>query len=243
MDSFITGKAEKLTSSKVSISLKQIDGDKNFTALVLVMPYIALILILCRPPLKSAPVFGGIAGIMTSEQGELEDLGQVPSMSSKTREIGELQDMYRRTLAASWTCQIGELPADECVEDIFAGGDGWGKHGLAASFQTSSPAKSTEDSTGDAESSGEARTTNRHHRRTSSGFIRHSNEKHPGHSRNGSKTSQANRTTNLTDGSPNLNQAQSSVSGKKRISHRNPHEVDEFEAREELRSWEISVKG
>ncbi|MCJ1436756.1 hypothetical protein MMC27_006138 [Xylographa pallens] len=224
--SCVTGENELLTSSKVSISLKQIDGDKNFTA----------------PPLKSAPVFGGIAGIMTSEQGELDDLGQVPSMSSKTREIGELQDMYRRTLAASWTCQIGELPADECVEDIFAGGDGWGKHGLAASVQTSSPAKSTEDSTGDAESSGEARTINGHHRRTSSGFIRHSNEKHPGHSRSGSKTSKANRTTNLMDGSPNLNQAQSSVSGKKRMSHKNPHEVDEFEAREELRSWEISVR-
>ncbi|MCJ1377928.1 hypothetical protein MMC17_001024 [Xylographa soralifera] len=214
------------TLKVVSISLKQIDGDKNFSS----------------PPLKSAPVFGGIAGIMTSEQGELDDLGQVPSMSSKTREIGELQDMYRRTLAASWTCQIGELPADECVEDIFAGGDGWGKHGLAASVQTPSSAKSTEDSTGDAESSREARTVNGHHRRTSSGFVRHSNEKHAGHSRSESKTSKANRTTNRMNGSPNLNQAQSSVSEKKRMSHRNPHEVDEFEAREDLRSWEIFLR-
>ncbi|MCJ1387700.1 hypothetical protein MMC18_000543 [Xylographa bjoerkii] len=195
-----------------------------------------------RPPLKTAPVFGGIAGIMTSEQGELDDLGQMPSMSSKTREIGELQDMYRRTLAASWTCQIGELPADECVEDIFAGGDGWGKHGLAASAQTPSSAKSTEDSTGDAESSGEARTTNGHHRRTSSGFARHSNKKHPGHSRSESKTDKASGTTNRMDDSPNLNQRQSRVPRKKRMSHKNMHEVDEFEAREDLRSWEISVR-
>ena len=179
---------------------------------------------------------------MTSEQGELDDLGQVPSITSKTREIGELQDMYRRTLAASWTCQIGELPADECVEDIFAGGDGWGKNGLAASAQTPFPTRSTEDSTGDMESNGEARTIHGHHRRTSSGFVRHSKEKHQGHSRSESKTSKANGSTNLVDSSPNLNQPQSSVSGKKRMSHRNPHEMDEFEVREELRSWEISVR-
>ena len=63
---------------------------------------------------------------MTAEQVEPDDLGHMPSMSSKTREIGKLQDMYRRTLAASWAAQAGELPADKCIEDIFAGGDGWG---------------------------------------------------------------------------------------------------------------------
>ena len=35
--------------------------------------------------------------------------------------------MYRRTLAAYWSSQPGELKADECIEDIFSGGDGWGK--------------------------------------------------------------------------------------------------------------------
>lgn len=33
--------------------------------------------------------------------------------------------MYRRSLAASWVRQPGELPPDQCIEDIFAGGDGW----------------------------------------------------------------------------------------------------------------------
>lgn len=33
--------------------------------------------------------------------------------------------MYRRALAASWLAQPGELPPDQCIEDIFAGGDGW----------------------------------------------------------------------------------------------------------------------
>ena len=34
--------------------------------------------------------------------------------------------MYRRALAASWAAQPGELQADECIEDIFVGGDGMG---------------------------------------------------------------------------------------------------------------------
>ena len=46
-------------------------------------------------------------------------------MSFKTTETREGQDMYRRTLAASFAAQTGELPADQCVESIFAGGDGW----------------------------------------------------------------------------------------------------------------------
>ncbi|KAI4144857.1 MAG: hypothetical protein L6R39_004020, partial [Caloplaca ligustica] len=55
---------------KIGISMHQIEGDRNFTA----------------PPLKSAPVFGGIAGIMTAEagggQGD-ETFSHMPSMSSK----------------------------------------------------------------------------------------------------------------------------------------------------------------
>ena len=42
--------------------------------------------------------------------------------------------MYRRTLSASWAAQAGELPADECIEDIFAGGSGWrdqNAHGIS----------------------------------------------------------------------------------------------------------------
>ena len=53
-------------------------------------------------------------------------MAAIPSLSTKSRETGELQDMYRRTLAAYWSAQPGELKADECIEDIFAGGDGWG---------------------------------------------------------------------------------------------------------------------
>jgi hypothetical protein len=45
---------------KIGIAMKQVDGERNFVA----------------PPLKTAPVFGGIAGIMAGEQGELDDTGR-----------------------------------------------------------------------------------------------------------------------------------------------------------------------
>ncbi|KAK8067956.1 hypothetical protein PG996_007068 [Apiospora saccharicola] len=104
---------------KIGILMVQIEGDRNYVA----------------PALKTAPMFGGIAGIMASGESAVDVLSQDdPSLgktktqnpsSTKTRDASELQDMYRRALAASWSCQPGELPADECVEDIFGGGDGW----------------------------------------------------------------------------------------------------------------------
>ncbi|KAI1841632.1 hypothetical protein JX265_012527 [Neoarthrinium moseri] len=100
---------------KLGILMVQIDGDRNYVA----------------PPLKTAPMFGGIAGIMAGETVEPVDesagAGTTPNLTSqnKSRDASELQDMYRRALAASWSCQPGEMPADECIEDIFAGGDGW----------------------------------------------------------------------------------------------------------------------
>lgn len=93
---------------KIGILMIQIDGDKNFIA----------------PALKTAPVFGGIAGIMVGEQVEQDEAGQPPTVA-KSRDMAEVQDMYRISLAASWVRQPGELPPDQCIEDIFAGGDGW----------------------------------------------------------------------------------------------------------------------
>ncbi|KAK4660433.1 hypothetical protein QC762_118910 [Podospora pseudocomata] len=100
---------------KISILMIQVDGERNYAA----------------PPPKSAPVFGGIAGFVAGEALEPVDVGKssnghVPSsLVGKSRDIFEAQDMYRRALAASWASQPGELPADECIEDIFSGGDGF----------------------------------------------------------------------------------------------------------------------
>jgi len=98
------------------------------------------------PPLRTAPVFGGIAGIIHSSEpaapsgnplasdggGEGiggDDVVNAPDFRSRNKEAGENMDVYRRTLAAYWASQPGELRADEAVEDIFSGGDGWGKLG------------------------------------------------------------------------------------------------------------------
>ncbi|KAI1392162.1 N-terminal C2 in EEIG1 and EHBP1 proteins-domain-containing protein [Hypoxylon trugodes] len=105
---------------KVGVLMVQIDGERNYVA----------------PALKTAPMFGGIAGVMTSngeaqaeqppdERPSTAGFASISNSFNKSRDAYELQDMYRRALAASWACQPGELPADECVEDIFAGGDGW----------------------------------------------------------------------------------------------------------------------
>ena len=105
---------------KLAIHMRHIDGTRDYYA----------------PPLRTAPVFGGIAGIIQSGEPTAAQLAQDTSdaqeaqppanLSSTNKEAGEMQDMYRRTLAAFWASQPGELKADDAVEDIFKGGDGWG---------------------------------------------------------------------------------------------------------------------
>ncbi|KAJ4412957.1 hypothetical protein N0V82_008640 [Gnomoniopsis sp. IMI 355080] len=120
---------------KISLLVVQIDGERTFTA----------------PPLKTAAVFGGIGGMTgSSTHPAAEDFGQhfqdahpeqdsanlsaqFTSSAGPGRDLYEVQDMYRRALAASWACQPGELPPDECIEDIFAGGDGFGPDGVYGS--------------------------------------------------------------------------------------------------------------
>jgi hypothetical protein len=98
--------------------------------------------------------------------------------SNKSREHGELQDMYRRTLAASWVAQADELPADECIEDLFAGGDGW-KNGYNNEFKhhpTPYRHYQTHLDVDDSGSpSGEDKDGRRYHRRTHSGASGKSN--------------------------------------------------------------------
>ena len=101
---------------KVGVLMVQVDGERGYVA----------------PALKTAPVFGGIAGIVAGPEpadgtstDEAAALPHVSSSIHKLRDASELQDMYRRALAASWACAPGEMPADQCIEDIFNGGDGF----------------------------------------------------------------------------------------------------------------------
>ena len=198
--------------------MKQIEGDKSFIA----------------PPLKTAPVFGGIAGIMTAEQADGDDGNNVPSMSSNARESGRLQDMYRRTLAASWLAQAGELPADKCIEDIFAGGDGWGTDpGVNASSRLGG-------STEEDESDGDSRTV-RGHKRNASGTGSRGTIKPTHQERKSGKDEPP--TTGVISGRGSIADHIQSGSDAKNHTHRRMYEVNEFTAREDLRSWQISSSG
>lgn len=110
---------------KIGIHMRHVEGTRDYYA----------------PALRTAPVFGGIAGIISSsdpssntphapqDNPESTQESIPPSFNVNNKEMGEMQDMYRRTLAAFWSSQPGELKADDCIEDIFSGGDGWGKEG------------------------------------------------------------------------------------------------------------------
>ncbi|KAL8417389.1 hypothetical protein RB596_007493 [Gaeumannomyces avenae] len=96
---------------KIGILMIQIDGDHNFVA----------------PALRTAPAFGGIAGLgVTGEQLDQDDTKRHAPTVLKHRDPAEL-DMYRTTLTASIASppSQGELAADACIEDIFSGGTGF----------------------------------------------------------------------------------------------------------------------
>ncbi|KAI1001847.1 hypothetical protein K3495_g6357 [Podosphaera aphanis] len=112
---------------KIGISMRHIDGERNYTA----------------PPLKMAMVFGGITGIVSGEQDRKDDVGRIPTIS-KSQDSGEIQDMYRRTLAASWASHDEELSADQCIEDIFNGGNGW-KHEIFPKREIAAEENSSDD--------------------------------------------------------------------------------------------------
>ena len=146
--------------------------------------------------------------------------------------------MYRRTLAASWAAQAGELPADQCIEDIFAGGDGWGRQeqsGQTPSLRPSDESTEERDSEGD-------RTTVRRQGNTSSDYGSRLGTK-PRHTPSNSQD-HGRRGANGVSGRLSIeHQVQSGASESIKHGFERAHEVDEFSIREDLRSWEISSSG
>jgi len=135
--------------------------------------------------------------------------------------------MYRRTLAAYWSAQPGELKADECIEDIFAGGDGWGDRAKpydshhATKFAVggdSSPSMSESDSA-----------------------IAMRNTRRDGH-RKSHETLRPGDVINSPSGRGRGSleqQAHQLKAEAERKRYRPSHEVDEFDVREDLRSWQL----
>lgn len=210
---------------KISVAMKQIDGDTNFIS----------------PPLKSAMVISSIAGIINAEAGG--DADDMPSIASKSRELSEAQDIYRRNLAASWACERGELPPDQLIEDLFAGGDG-GKMNLPPavrklghSVRTSSRDDSSNSSDADSR------------RGTMQGHLTPDMARN-GHRRGGSGNEASNSQTSNTSsvsGRGSIEQ-QMQHSQPSHSSHHHHHrrkgqqeyrEITEFDLRDDLRSWQL----
>ena len=126
--------------------------------------------------------------------------------------------MYRRTLAAYWSAQPGELKADECIEDIFAGGDGWGDR--------EKPYLQQHRSQGMRFTAGD-----------SSGSL---SDSEPRHMR-GSQLRKSHETLRPGD----MIQTSSGVSQMKAEAARQRqglnYEVDELDVREDLRSWRCPI--
>jgi hypothetical protein len=155
----------------------------------------------------------------------------MPSIS-KSRDHGELQDMYRRALAASWAAHAGELPADQCVEDIFNGGDGWKDKRQDKDFTS----RMHEDSASDEHS------RLHHHTRTKSGGSSKSQSTITGNrmTRMGHKHSNSRETIGRSPGTASpANDTSSENSERGRTGFKKAHEVDEFDVREDLVAWRL----
>ena len=224
---------------QIGIVMTQIDGDTNFTAYVVSLSSPLVFTPIAhesRPPLKIAPVFEGIAGIVTSDHGEPDNIGHMSSTSLKNRETSKLQDMYRQTLAASWAAQIGELPADKCIEDLFAGGDGWG--GKKANDDSELPSRGYDH--GEATDSDGDQKTVRQHQRKSSRYL-FASPKSKNHHRNDSGDGIQGAAQSGVSGRASIDQqVRNYQSSKTDYGKMRAHEMDELSAFEDLRSWHIS---
>ncbi|KAL4810708.1 N-terminal C2 in EEIG1 and EHBP1 proteins-domain-containing protein [Aspergillus unguis] len=204
---------------KIGISVQQMEGDRNFTT----------------PPLKSAMAFGGIAGVVASEQAEADDSGQIPLINTQSRELADMQEMYRRTLAASWTSRADDMPADKLIEGLFSGSVGRGDSRDAHLGQPH------EGGHYDGRTlNGGAGTTGQNGSRNllSPNFSRRSKSS----SRNANKALDFSPTIEHGNSGSIERQLYDNAKGKS-WRNRNPeHELSEFDVREDLRSWEVNVK-
>lgn len=221
---------------KIGIAMKQVEGDTNFFA----------------PPLKSAMVVGGIAGVVNADADGTDDM---PSVASKSRELSEAQDIYRRTLAASWACERGELPPDKLIEDLFGGGDGGRPHPPAGPGKRHATNRimSREDSSTSSDADSRRvlpaallapnQTRNAHRTRTGGDYY-HS-DKIDGHSSTSLGVSGRGSIEQQMQHSHRHHGAHSAIHdshiGHGRRSTRDYNELTEFDLREDLRSWVVDA--
>lgn len=102
-----------------------------------------------RPRLKSAHIFGAITGVInehapsTGSNGSEGDNNSLSGVQ-QTRYTTSLQEMYRSTLTSQWNLTGEELNPEDCIEDIFRGGNGWKTGTTSAKFKDSRRVKDAE---------------------------------------------------------------------------------------------------
>ncbi|CAN6611202.1 hypothetical protein TRVA0_004S03752 [Trichomonascus vanleenenianus] len=109
----------------VAIALKQIKGPTDYRV----------------PPLSAPQIFGDITGVMDEHKtrtagaargaasaaasvATAHGTGAASAASAAARR--RVSKMYHKTYAVSWDPSPHDLTPDDCIEDIFAGGDGLG---------------------------------------------------------------------------------------------------------------------
>jgi len=150
------------------------------------------------------------------------------SLNKSSKESGQVQDLYRRTLSAYWTSQPGDLRADECIEDIFAGGDGWGDKNRPSHAPTERPRVGRNRLTRRDKDRG----TTRHDHSVDS-LTRTRTFRRGEHRRQSSQGSISTERTRLEQDVDGMKAEKASKPGD------NAYEVNEFDFREDLRSWNI----
>ena len=182
---------------------------------------------------------------------------------SKSRDASEVHDLYRRTLAAFWFSQPNEVPADECIEDIFSGGNGWKTRREMTS--TDSEEEETEENSGTlrpsdlrrlAERFHSSRTSN--HRRANSGSSEKSVSTVTGSARaaaaaaarlsphvdegrdpRGARDLARDRSRDRSGSLRSLTPTLGSDRGRADVTYKSAREVPEAEVRDDLVAWRL----
>jgi len=165
--------------------------------------------------------------------------------------------MYRRALAASWSAQPGEHTADEVIENIFAGGDGWS---LSSAKKPRPPFDEDSGSvSGDEAGGGTLRPSDlrRMHRHSLMGHRRHQSgtsdkttravtihQARSGHGRRRSSVKDEGlegrgRSESLTSLAPTLG----SSDHDRELGLKRAREVEEHEVRDDLVAWRLPGSG
>lgn len=191
-----------------------------------------------RPPLKSATVFGGIARVVHSaDPGDSEEVGHMPSITTKSREIADMQDIYRRTLAASWTSRACDLPADKLVEGLFSGSSCWTNN-----IHNSPDLSGGEQGSPFLGVDSAAKQTRTGKRLSPSFESRRPKSSSSNHSHGSSKTPDTVSSYGHAQGNGSIEQQLYDESnGRGWKSQNADSERCEFDVREDLRSWEVTV--